>query len=141
MLQTVADNDPGVIILSGEECEGHQLENIHLYIYFIFINLFCHPAVHIIHPVIFVGLSACWQPFCLLFCCHVVLCPPLPWRANILSTGELLELSDWLLLSIVVEYKSQHELTMCSFFHTLQWWQVHSSTCTCEFVYINRRPL
>ena len=72
MLQTVADNDPGVIILSGEECEGHQLENIHLYIYFIVINLFCHPAVHIIHPVIFVGLSACWQPFCfvvLLSCC------------------------------------------------------------------------
>ena len=32
MLQTVADNDPGVIILRGEECEGHQLEDIHLYI-------------------------------------------------------------------------------------------------------------
>ena len=38
VLQTVADNDPGVIILSGEECEGHQLENIHLYIYIFHIH-------------------------------------------------------------------------------------------------------
>ena len=131
-LQTVADNDPGVIILRGEECEDHRLENIHLYIFHISYSLIYSVTLQFI-LFILSSLLACQlagSHFVLLFCCHVVLCPPLPWRANILSTGELLELSDWLLLSIVVEYKSQHEQTMCSFFHTLQWWQVHSSTCT-----------